>query len=88
MRNKLFGAEFTTPLVEKDGTIHEAQKEAMLADLLEDELDAMSELDMKSKLKEYMWAEFDKFEDETLDENWRLLAHQWGLELKWSVKDE
>jgi len=87
MRSKLFGAEFTMPLVETLGDEHEAQKEAMLADLLEDELDAMGEWDMKVKLKQYMWEDYARFDDEILDENWQILAKSWGLELRWTEKE-
>jgi len=87
MRSKLFGAEFTMPLVETSGDEHEAQKEAMLADLLEDELDAMGEWDMKVKLKQYMWEDYARFDDEILDENWQILAKSWGLELRWTEKE-
>ena len=84
---KLFGAEYTTPLVESEPDWYGEQKAAIIADLIEDELDSMGECEMKVKLKEYMWNDFDKFDDEILDENWHTLAHQWGLELKWTEKD-
>ena len=87
MRNKLFGAEFITPLNNTEASYPD-HKGAILADLLEDELDAMGEWEMKVKLKEYMWEEYAKFDDESLDEMWQMLAHQWGLELKWSKKQE
>jgi hypothetical protein len=87
MRNKLLGAEYITPLVESMADDYPDHKGAILADLLEDELDAMGELDMKAKLKEYMWEAYAKFDDEILDEMWQMLAHQWGLELKWTEKD-
>jgi len=87
MRNKLLGADFVKPLVEASGDENEKQKEAMLADLLEDELDAMGEWEMKSKLKDYMFEEYAKFDDYTIDDMWQMLAHQWGLELKWTEKD-
>ena len=88
MRSKLLGADFVKPLAEASGDDHEKQQEAMLADLLEDELDAMGEWEMKSKLKEYMWEDYSKFNDSDLDEMWQMLAHQWGLELKWTEKEE
>ena len=87
MRNKLFGAAYTTPLVESEPDGYGEQKGAIIADLIEDELDAMGEWEMKVKLKEYMWDDFDKFDDEILDENWQMLAKSWGLELKWSEKE-
>ena len=86
MRNKLFGAEYITPLNNTEASYPD-HKGAILADLLEDELDAMGEWDMKSKLKDYMWEEYAKFDDEILDDMWQMLAHQWGLELKWTEKD-
>ena len=87
MRSKLLGAAYITPLVESLADDYPEHKGAMIADLIEDELDAMGEREMKSKLKEYMWDEFDKFDDEILDDNWQMLADQWGLELKWSKKE-
>jgi len=58
MRYKLLGTHFNTPLVESESDWYGDQKAAIIADLLEDELDAMGEWEMKVKLKEYMWADF------------------------------
>jgi len=87
VRNKLLGADFVKPLAEASGDDHTAHKDAILADLAEDELDAMGEWEMKSRLKDYIVADYERFEDETLDEMWLMLADQLGLELKWSAKD-
>ena len=87
MRDKLLGAEYITPLVESMADDYPDHKAAIVADLIEDELDSMGEWEMKVKLKEYMWAEFDKFDDEILDDMWFTLAGSKGLELKWTEKE-
>ena len=86
MRDKLLGAEFIMPLAADDDSYTE-HKDAILADIVEDELDGIGEWEMKSRLADYIREDYGRYEDDILDDMWLYLAKEKGLELKWTEKD-